>query len=538
MLKKITILVIVLLFVSLGQAVAQVADTVDVPTMDAEGPVGALPRFILGDTTSTGERVNLNRVYRLKRGERYLVNGKIFVEFPLTLIAEDDETKQLPVIAPFPLDDGSIPRITFYCYEDAYFKDIYFLGVAPTGQRNGWDRPLILGGEATMIVEGCVVDGYAASGIANIGENTSLYIKDCIWRNNNLWQFGGQTFFNYGSAMDTVSIINTTFLNGASYFLCSTREYAEYIRFEHNTLFNNNTNPFYTPYLDKADIKNNIFFNAASAGETAQEKEEGWYDWDGERMSIFSIDTLPTDWNLNESGREIMLQNNAYFWDPKISGYLASLDSVDAPVWINDRTKAMFDDDTNYPGLVMENNVEADPGFNADVMKYVDSLLTFITALREGGDNGFSYASTQFPGVWPIETLDYTNSDLLTASTLGFPLGDLNWFPDKKAEWEDKVSAIDENTNIGIVKEFSLSQNYPNPFNPTTMINYSVPEVSNVKLSVFDILGREVAVLVTGEKKAGNHKINFDASNLSSGIYFYKLQAGNFVATKKLMLLK
>lgn len=85
---------------------------------------------------------------------------------------------------------------------------------------------------------------------------------------------------------------------------------------------------------------------------------------------------------------------------------------------------------------------------------------------------------------------------------------------------------------------FSLKQNYPNPFNPSTTIKFSLPKESFVHLVVYDELGREAAVLVNEDLKGGTYDINFDASELTSGIYFYKLSAGNFVETKKMMLIK
>lgn len=85
---------------------------------------------------------------------------------------------------------------------------------------------------------------------------------------------------------------------------------------------------------------------------------------------------------------------------------------------------------------------------------------------------------------------------------------------------------------------FFLSQNYPNPFNPSTVIIYQLPTAGNVKLKVYDLLGREVANLVEEYKLAGSHEIEFNAGNLTSGVYFYRLQAGSFVETKKLVLLK
>lgn len=86
--------------------------------------------------------------------------------------------------------------------------------------------------------------------------------------------------------------------------------------------------------------------------------------------------------------------------------------------------------------------------------------------------------------------------------------------------------------------EFTLSQNYPNPFNPETKIGFRVSGSGWVSLKVFDVLGREVASLVKEKKEAGTHMVTFDASKLTSGVYFYRLSAGGFVETRKLLLLK
>ena len=97
---------------------------------------------------------------------------------------------------------------------------------------------------------------------------------------------------------------------------------------------------------------------------------------------------------------------------------------------------------------------------------------------------------------------------------------------------------VDVNDNPEIPVEYSLSQNYPNPFNPSTKITYSVASLSNVILKVYDILGREVVTLVNEEKPAGRYEVNFNASSLASGVYFYQIKAGSFIQTKKFMLLK
>ena len=97
------------------------------------------------------------------------------------------------------------------------------------------------------------------------------------------------------------------------------------------------------------------------------------------------------------------------------------------------------------------------------------------------------------------------------------------------------VSADDDPV---VVNEFNLEQNYPNPFNPSTQINYSLAERSNVTIKVYDVLGNEIATLVNTTQEAGAYDVNFDASKLSSGLYVYTLSAGNFTSSKKMMLLK
>ncbi len=117
----------------------------------------------------------------------------------------------------------------------------------------------------------------------------------------------------------------------------------------------------------------------------------------------------------------------------------------------------------------------------------------------------------------------------------------------QESDYSNEVSAdvlaklhketTDDETNRKVYT-YSLSQNYPNPFNPSTTISYSVKEAGLVQLKVFDILGKEVTELVNKNQEPGNYNLTFDASNLPSGIYFYRLTSGNYSAIKKLILLK
>jgi hypothetical protein len=89
-----------------------------------------------------------------------------------------------------------------------------------------------------------------------------------------------------------------------------------------------------------------------------------------------------------------------------------------------------------------------------------------------------------------------------------------------------------------VPRTFTLKQNYPNPFNPTTTIEFEIPERVNVKLIVYDILAREISTLVDKELEPGKYKVDFDAKNLPSGVYFYRLEAGKFASVKKMVLVR
>lgn len=108
-----------------------------------------------------------------------------------------------------------------------------------------------------------------------------------------------------------------------------------------------------------------------------------------------------------------------------------------------------------------------------------------------------------------------------------------NYNPDST----DYVTGVETNESL-TPTEFKLEQNYPNPFNPSTLITYSLSNSGNVSLKIYDVIGKEVAQLVNGYQNAGKHGVSFDASNLSSGVYFYHLISGTFISTKKMNLLR
>ena len=113
---------------------------------------------------------------------------------------------------------------------------------------------------------------------------------------------------------------------------------------------------------------------------------------------------------------------------------------------------------------------------------------------------------------------------------------DNGWYIDD-VRIEGIITEVDENENI-YPSEFSLNQNYPNPFNPVTTIKFSIPKDSKVTLDVYDILGAQVKELKNEDMKPGYYEVELNASALASGVYFYRIKAGDFVQTKKMILLK
>jgi hypothetical protein len=99
------------------------------------------------------------------------------------------------------------------------------------------------------------------------------------------------------------------------------------------------------------------------------------------------------------------------------------------------------------------------------------------------------------------------------------------------------IEIINSDVNA-VPTSFALDQNYPNPFNPSTIISYQLPEQRHVTVSIFNMLGEEVSTLVNEVKEAGYHKVEWSGTNLTSGVYFYRIEAGDFVSVKKMMLMK
>lgn len=379
-------------------------------------------------------------------------------------------------------------------------------------------------------------------------ENSAM-LDNFIWINHN-------TFIQHKSQLDQSWLENQYF-------------------FTNNLLFDFNTQPY--------QIAWNIYYPDGSAiPGTMQSK-----------MSLLNIDTLQGEvlpssrknfiaYNLNRTNPKFQqivdwgnnpantLNNDGVTPIPK--SYLMPL------IWPQDsanvnREANMFYGSVGFPNFKYVNTINDDPQFTESrIYALSDSLAEWTFPATKQHCWGFDPANVppvttwpKFwwnaddnglgdPRAWPRFDGTYTNQTVLTASIEKLPLGDLNWFPEAKAKWAANQAMIQEHilacneepinltgvtlTDSKIPTNYSLSQNYPNPFNPSTAIKFSTPLSGDVSLRVYTLLGQEVASLINQEMTAGSYEFTFNALNLNSGLYFYRLNVNGFTLTKKMMLIK
>ena len=155
------------------------------------------------------------------------------------------------------------------------------------------------------------------------------------------------------------------------------------------------------------------------------------------------------------------------------------------------------------------------PNMDTTVKIIKDTVYRFIHKAPEQDSTQYSWSVDVFDGFESVHS-----TQIFTFKTIKNNLREVKMF--------DRI----------IPEQFSLSQNHPNPFNPSTTIRYSLPSSAKVRLTIHDMLGREIQTLIDEEQSAGWKVVNWKAANVASGIYFYKLQSGNFIETKKMIVIK
>ncbi len=396
-------------------------------------------------------------------------------------------------------------------------------------------------------------------------------------------------YWTTGNHIDSLIFENTTFSNLSRIVMMEGYQFVSNLHLNHVTLINSLEWAIQSGWWEDVSITNSIFVNTQMMGyrpiDVCLAEEPSFEDFEnglcnppggGLIQDIVPVDSMGFDPGFTDQDRQVYIGNNAYYYED----YL--LDLYYESTWaenlirnqdhlylrypfpaVGEKTRAFFDSsDTNgekvFPNLNIEEFYSDSAGFNIPPTNQ-DTMIGFI--FEQWGFGSYDldwsyYPQSSFRQQWPLpEDLSYTNTDYLETGWGGYPLGDLNWFPEDLASWEVNqkeqdlylINCFMGNISCGVLPiedvvtvpgEIQLFQNYPNPFNPSTTISFSLPKASVVNLKVYDLLGREVAELMNGRLNAGEHSVNFDASGLSSGVYLYRIEAGGFSSFKRMVLIK
>ncbi len=245
---------------------------------------------------------------------------------------------------------------------------------------------------------------------------------------------------------------------------------------------------------------------------------------------------------VGDNGKILMTNDNGITWTVIDAGITKNLRSISwstvANATIVGENGAIYSStDGGYTWNTPSNNFTT----NLNSVKYLDQYTAL--AVGDSGlivrttDNGSSWNTIQSNTDYSIMSVNFGNSTRGIAvgeagTTLISNDGGLTWGSQPRFK-KDKIS-----TTKPKKEDFSINQNYPNPFNPSTQISYKIAIDSKVSIKVFDLTGKEVAELVNQYQKAGKYSVNFNATNLSSGVYFYRILAGNFSEVKRMLLVK
>lgn len=436
--------------------------------------------------------------------------------------------------------------------------------------------------------------GESGGAITVKADNFVGIFKNSYFRNgtdSHFQYYGRAVSFPYQSTefhYDSLHFENTTFSNLSRIVMMEGNEYASNIHLNHVTLINSIEWAIQTGWWEDLSITNSIFVNTNMLGPRILDFCEDGQDYDdymdgnceGTPGGGLVQDIVPADSmafvDFTDQDRQIYIDNNVYYHEDYMLDWYTECN------WCEERIQSRESDELHLPPPAIGENAYAfydsldaddnkvfplmnigefydEPADFAVPPTNKEDMLDFVMfKWSTNADVDWSYdPGAGYDQLWPLpEDLSYSNSTYLTAGWGGYPLGDLNWYPDQLADWEANQRDEDwvtinnmlesgmptsvEDPVSGVPSGFDLRQNYPNPFNPTTKISFSIPNAENVSLKVYNVLGQQVATLFEGRKQAGVHELTFDASGLTSGVYFYRLESqdAGVSITRKLTLIK
>jgi len=567
---------LVIFFAALNITLASGADTLDVY---ANGPT--LDEIVRADTTSTGEQAH--SVYKLvSLDTTYIFDATITCKSSTTFLGVLDPTTGRPPCIQPDIVGGAIPGVLFTFTGDGTsytLKNLYLLGIAidNTISYGGGQAVQLTADNIRFTADNVVFEQWSQFAIGYAGNWDKIYITNCKYRNSttppNQWYVGELLRNeNYVGAFptDTIVIKNNTLFNIGAYVVAATGGIVNYCEINHNSIINTFKNPFFVDRMVNAKFTNNLFYNTFAGGQNGTEFN-GWDSFTAKTgPSLFTfgwLDSTTASVLLGhpstgagdpaaEALRNVEVKNNAYFWSSGLTGFYtswndtATVDYVYLTAFMNDTTVYMFNNPTTWPGFVQSGNQNVNPGFGSSIDQVLTGfsapndvgLLNWFTAVRTGVGTtelwGYKLQQVDFSSgnwipEWPLpesEDMKYSNASLKTGGTDGKPVGDPNWF--------GGVTAVEDNpTNLPT--EFKLYEAHPNPFNPSTTIKFSLAQSGLVSLNIYNITGQLVKTILNNvDKSQGNYEYKVKMDNFSSGVYFYILQQGNQMITKKMILLK
>ncbi|MDA3892697.1 MAG: T9SS type A sorting domain-containing protein [Salinivirgaceae bacterium] len=518
------LLVSVCLLLSFSTIQAQEPRIVEVSGYDLNNPVGEVDDYnnvlwdiIYGDTLGRAE--NPNTIYMLKRNHVYPLGKIISNNFPLHIEGEGtNDDGFLPEIIVGLKSDGTTGNDYIDSYSDLTLKNIYFNGDEGGGAY--LHRMIEMRkSNSRFIIDGCALTGDNSGAVLLKADSLKVYVRNSVMGNlGHRYVMNGNGRFieirsDVLSYVDTLIIENCLTYNLTDRIIRNEGSLVNYLKVDHLTALNTvgRNGGLDLANARKAIITNNVFANVISIGHTdANAAEQNQADG---HFAVIALDTI-------YSGQSIEVRNNNIFWDEAIHNAWSLYDTVESPNYICSTVKA----------AIGEANVEK---------AYFSEPLVFAnTCGNIAGYVANYYAnplSLELPDSWCVGGdggLYYDEIDVSYASTYA------SYKADDNGEPVGCQLHFDDGTNIFTNKGasgFNVTC-YPNPFLNKTNIQFSLANASKVTISVYDITGAEVQTVLNSELNAGDHTIELNASGLTSGIYFYKVEAGTKVATKKMVL--
>jgi len=532
---------------------------------------GFLSAFVISDTLASGARRDSQAVYVLTRGKAY-VSDVIIQNSGWTFNLKANDTT------------GNVPRPVVYLYENAttltvpgYFvrakgnvimKNVNLVGYyEPLPEKIAKVQGALFDFNAagfSITLDSCVLSNCSGNHVRTTSAAKNVKITNCMFVNmgyNGTSNLGaGKAVDVRANSLDTLLMVNNTFVNWMDRIVRHYQSTAniKYFRFEHNTCVNGMS---YHGFLSlgklsgEAIISNNLLVDHFALGadsdysrqvEFADSRE--FDQWGSPRMTW--VITVP------DTANTIMysIKNNYYRVTPAGQTFFDSASYL--PIVANPPLTVGDPLTHNICNRIGADSATAFQLTTADLAKTPKLMVEFMkwyrrpwTATDSGGSKmkvrtGWVQALHDFDRrllKYYTDTLDCTYSTsaaIYSGATGGYPAGDLNWWPARYTAWKaDPVSGVESQVG-GMPTAYTLEQNYPNPFNPTTQIVFTLPMSSQVSIEVFNLLGQKVRTLVNDTRDAGTYTATFDGAGLTSGVYFYRLTAGNQVIAKKMMLMK